>query len=82
MAEAHSGAERDQAGVDCGVRCCPIDPQIARGLPHQQRFSQRLGGGQQQQAAGIGGERANAPLEGLLDPVRQRESARKAEPTC
>jgi hypothetical protein len=53
-----------------------------RGPPHQQRVSQRVGGGEQQQAAGIGGQSADAPLKGLFDAARQRERARKAEPTC
>ena len=44
------------------------------------RLTGWLGSGQQQQAASIGGQRADAPLEGLFDAPRPRENARKAEP--
>jgi hypothetical protein len=82
VAEAHSGAEYRQVGVDGRLRGCRIDPQPGCGSPHQQRIAERFGRDDEQQAAGVARQSPDPSLEALLNAARQGKRAGQAETAC
>ena len=80
MAEAHVGAEVDQAGRLRRSRHAGIDPERGGRLPHHQRIAHRLGRRDQEQEPGRRRQLRQPLLEALLDAAGQRRRAVQAQP--
>ena len=80
MAEAHLGAELDQAGRLRRSRRVAVDPERGGRLPHQQRIAHRLGRRDQEQEPRRRRQLRQALLEALLDAAGQRRPAVQPQP--
>ena len=80
MAEAHLGAELDQARRRRRGRRAALDPERGGRLPHQQRIAHRLGRRDQEQEPRRRRQLRQPLLEALLDAAGQRRPAVQPEP--
>ena len=71
MTESHPAADLDQAGGSRSICGTGRDAEFSGGAPQQDRLSERLGGGEQQQHPGVARQRRQPPREALLDTARQ-----------
>ena len=78
MPEPHLRADLQQARLRGELGRLPVDAELLRRPPQQQRVPDRVGGGQVQQPARGVRERGDPPPEPVLDPARQRGGAEAA----
>jgi hypothetical protein len=79
MAKPDVRAELDQASIACRCGGLKADPEAFCRSPYQQRFTDRIGRGDQHEPPGFGGQGLELTSEILLDLTRQRGRAREPE---